>query len=128
MPFLRRHTALRVVVATLAAVTVGNMIWGHLTLQMYFYGVEYRQFGEVFGMWPYFLLLGLGIAATELYLLRRGRRRRPWTPGPGLIGDVAAAYCTVQFYSLLHIFVEPRGEASVADLFRLWLIGFGIHI
>jgi hypothetical protein len=126
--YFRKHTFLRVMVATLAAVTVGNLIWGHLVERFYFSGLEYRQFGNMFRAWPYFVLLGLGIGFTEIYLLKRKRTRRPWTLDRRIVTDVVAAYCTVQFYALIHIFIVSRGGADNWELFRLFMTAFGVSI
>ncbi len=78
--------------------------------------------------WPYFVLLGLGIAVCEIYLLHKKRRRRPWTWGPRIILDVLAVYCTLQFFSLIHVFARPSSDSTLWDHTRLFLIGLGIHI
>ncbi|MCB1866654.1 MAG: hypothetical protein KDG50_14645 [Chromatiales bacterium] len=126
--YFRKHRLLRIVVATLAAVTVGNLIWGHMVERFYYAGIEAQQFAHTFATWPYFVLLGLGIGLTEVYLVKKKRKRKPWTPGAGLVGDVIATYCTLQFYALIHIFIVSRGASDNAELFRLFLTAFGIHI
>jgi hypothetical protein len=126
--FFRKHPMTRVVLATIAAVTIGNLIWGHLAADLFYQGLEFRRFGISMATLPYFVLLGLGIALTEVYLLKRKRTRRPWTPGPRMIMDVLAVYCTLQFYALIHIFIELRGGASSWEVFRLFLMGFGLKL
>lgn len=126
--FFKRHPMTRVVVATLAAVTVGNLIWGHLAEVFFRHGLEFAGFGSVFVTWPYFVLLGLGIGVTEIYLLKRKRTRKPWTWGPGIITDVIAVYCTLQFYALIHIFAYSRGDATNWELLRLFLTAFGLSL
>lgn len=126
--FFRKHPLTRVLVATFAAVTVGNLIWGHLAEGFFRHGLEFIHFGRVFDTWPYFVLLGLGIGATEIYLLKRKRTRKPWTWGPGIVTDVIAVYCTLQFYALIHVFAYSRGDASNWDLLRLFLSAFGIAL
>jgi hypothetical protein len=123
----RRARRLRILAATLAATTVGNLIWGHVTERLYYRGLELRHALAALRTWPYFLLLGLGITATELFLLRRRQHaRRPWTPGLGLLGDVAAAYATMQLYALITIFARPAPASTLGDLARLFLLGLGI--
>ena len=78
--------------------------------------------------WPYYLLLGLGISLTQLYLMRKGRTRRLWTPGWRIGLDVLAAYCTIQYFCIIHIFARPHPDGTLGDLVRLFLIGFGIHL
>jgi hypothetical protein len=123
-----RKTWLRVSVATLAAVGVGNLVWGHVVELMYYDGMLFRNFAGMFRAWPYFLLLTLGITGTELWLLWKPRRlrRKPWTWGWRIGLDVAAAYVTIQFYSLLHIFLFPVAGAGFWDHVAVFLKGVGI--
>ncbi len=124
----KRHPNVRIIVATMAAAGFGNMVWGHLVEEMYYEGMLFANFGHVLKTWPYYILLGGGIAASQLYLRRRKRKRKPWTRGPRIIGDVIAAYCTLQFYAIIHIFLRFTEESTIWDHFRLFLIGFGIHL
>jgi len=125
--FFRKRRWLRVVAATMAAAGLGNLVWGHLTEEMLDGGLRFANF-RMLQSWPYFLLLGAGISVTELYLLHRKSTRRKWSPGPRLIGDVLAAYCTWQFYALIHIFNRPVPGSTVWDHFRLFLRAFGLHL
>jgi hypothetical protein len=90
--------------------------------------MEIRNVIHVLETWPYFVLLALGIAVTEIYLLQKRNRRRAWTWGWGILGDLACAYLTVQFYALITIFARPSAQGSFAETLRLFLIGLGIHI
>jgi hypothetical protein len=96
--------------------------------RLFYRGLAWRNVTYVLGTWPYFVLLGVGISVTELYLLRkRARRRRaPWTGGWRIVGDVAAAYATLQFYGLITIFARPTPGTSMGSLARLALAAFGI--
>ena len=60
--------------------------------------------------------------------MKRKRRRKPWTPDRWLVTDVVAAYATIQYFALIHIYARPAGGSSAWDLTRLLLRGFGIHL
>ena len=45
-----------------------------------------------------------------------------------VVGDVLGAYATLQFFGLIHIFMRPIPGISDWELWRLFLVGFGIHI
>ena len=60
--------------------------------------------------------------------MKRRRRRKPWTLDRWLVTDVLAAYLTIQYFGLIHIFARPAQGSSVWDLTRLFLKGFGIHL
>ena len=62
---------LRVTLATLAAVTVRNLLWGHMVEAFFYDGANMPAAAWFFQTWPYFILLGVGITSTELYLLRK---------------------------------------------------------
>ncbi len=122
----KRHRRLRILVATLAAATIGNLVWGHVTERLFYRGLAWHHVPDQLATWPYFLLLGLGIGLSELWLVRKRRRRRkPWTWGWGLALDIACAYATVQFYGLITIFARPEG-ATPWQLAKLVGIGLGI--
>ncbi|MBF0370950.1 MAG: hypothetical protein HQL52_15990 [Magnetococcales bacterium] len=126
--FRRQGRKTRIITATLGAIVVGNLIWGHVVELFFYRGMAWDELDYFAQAWPYFILLGGGIALTELYLLQKKSTRQPWQWGPWLMGDVVASYLTLQFYALIHIFIFPVAGASVGDLFRLFLIGFGIHL
>ncbi len=125
--FFRKHRNLRVITATMAAAGVGNLVWGHIPERIYYQGMEYENLSYVLGTWPYFLFLGVGIGLTQIYLLHRKRRRKPWTWDRWILGDFVAAYATLQFFALITIFARPVPESTVGDLFRLFWVGFGIN-
>ncbi|HEB77042.1 MAG TPA: hypothetical protein ENI90_00760 [Methylothermaceae bacterium] len=124
----RKRPYLRVFVATMAAAAFGNLVWGHVTERLYYRGLEWEHVVYVLGTWPYFVLLGIGIALSQIYLLKFRRRRRPWTLDRWLWKDVLAAYCMLQFYALIHIFARPAAGSTTWDLTRLFLRGFGIQL
>jgi hypothetical protein len=122
----RRHKNLRVFMATMAAACAGNLVWGHVSERLFYRGLALENIGYVFGTWPYFACLGVGIGLTQIFLLHRRRWRKPWSFGWGIALDVAAAYATVQFYALITIFARPASGSTAADLARLVLRGLGI--
>ena len=126
--FFKKNRYLRIFVATLAAASFGNLVWGHVPERLFYRGMELEHVWWVLATWPYFLLLGAGIGASNVYLLWRKRRRRPWTRDRWILTDVAAAYCTLQYYALIHVFARPDRDSTVWDLFRLFLKGFGIDV
>ncbi len=126
--FFKRHTRTRIVFATMASVGAANLIWGHMTEEMYYHGMRFEHFGDMFQTWPYFFLLGAGISLTELYLLQKKSRRKPWTLDARIILDVVAAYCTLQFFALLHIFMKDCRGGTQGDAWRLFLKAFGIEL
>ena len=77
----RKHLRVRVVVATLAATALGNLLWGHVAERLFYRGLEGRQVLEVLRTWPYFLLLGghLGdrAVATRAPAVSQGVDTRP---------------------------------------------------
>ena len=79
--FFKKNLHLRVFVATMAAACVGNMIWGHMSENLFYEGLEWEYIVDYLPRWPYFLLLGLAISLVQVYLLRKKRNRKPWTWG-----------------------------------------------
>jgi hypothetical protein len=126
--FFRGHRNLRVFAATMASACLGNLVWGHVSERLLYRGLRFENITYVLATWPYFVALGTGIGITQVVLLARKRTRKPWTFGPWLVADVAAAYLTLQFYALITIFARPRAGATVRDLGRLFLIAFGIDL
>jgi hypothetical protein len=125
--YFKNNIVLRVSFAMFAAVTVGNLIW-HVTEGMYYGGMYFSVFEKILFSWPYFVLLAIGIAITELYLFWRKPTRKAWTLDQYWITDFIAMYCTIQFYSIIHIFAKPSGGATVWDCTKLFLIGFGFDM
>lgn len=126
--FFKKNIVLRISLATFAAVTVGNLVWGHMTEGMFYHGMYYSNFWEVLKTWPYFVLLTLGITVTELYLFWRKPKRKAWTLDRYWFTDFIAMYCTIQFYCIVHVFAKPSSGATLTDCAKLFLIGFGIHL
>ena len=126
--FFKMNLHLRVFAATMAAAFFGNMAWGHMSENLFYNGLEWENVVEYLPRWPYFLLLGIAISLTQVYLLRRKRTRKPWTRGPRIVTDVLATYVTIQFYCLIHIFGRPVSDGTVWEYTRLFLIGLGIRL
>jgi hypothetical protein len=126
--YFKNNIILRITFATFAAVTIGNLVWGHITEGMFYHGVEYDNFAEVLKTWPYFILLTLGITVTELYLFWKRPTRKAWTFDRYWFTDFFAMYCTVQFYCIIHVFAKPSHGATFTDCAKLFLIGFGIDV
>lgn len=126
--FFKKSLYLRIFFATFISTSIGNHIWGHVPDRMYSRTMTLDNLIGILRAWPYYLLLGLGIALTQLYLMRKGRTRRAWTLDRRIGLDVLASYATMQYFSLIHIFARPIPESNLTDHIRLFLIGFGIHI
>ena len=124
----RKRRYLRTFTAVMAAACIGNLVWGHVPERLYYRGMQFEHLAYVFGTWPYFVLLGIGIGTTQVYLMWRKRRRKPWTLDRWLVTDVIAAWCTLQYFALIHIFARGSPDSSTWDLFRLFALGFGIEI
>jgi hypothetical protein len=115
----------RIFFATLLATSVGNHLWGHIPDRLYDRGMTMNNLVMILRAWPYYLLLGLGIAVTQVYLLRRKRKRKPWTRGPRIALDVLAAYATIQYFCLIHLFARPPADGGWRDTANLLLLGLG---
>ena len=64
---------------------------------------------------------------SQVFLLQRRRTRKPWTRDRWFAVDVVAAYVTMQYFALIHIFARPSGGATVTDMTWLFLRAFGIE-
>jgi hypothetical protein len=124
--FIRRNLKVRIVVATFFAAAYGNLVWGHIPEGGFYHGLRWEEVLKVLSSWPYFILLGVLISATELYLMSRGpRTRAPWTGGPRILIDVLCVYLSVQAYGLIHIFNRVTTLETLPKLGRLFLVGLG---
>ena len=123
-------TRLRVFLATMAATTIRNFIWGHVPDKLYDNiedrAVTFANLVLMLRAWPYYLLLGLGISTTQWYLMRPGRTRKAWTLDRRLPLDVLAACLTMLFFSLIHVFARPLPGSTLADHVTLFLRGLGL--
>jgi len=124
--WFKENTYLRIFAATMAAACFGNLFWGHLPEEFFYKGLRFENLWGVLQTWPYFLLLGLGISFTELYLLSKKTSRKPWAWDKRLPLDFVSMYLTLQFYSLIHVFARPCEGGGLLDYARLFLIGLGL--
>ncbi len=123
----RRHRTLRIFVATMVATVVGNLVWGHIPPAT-ITNLRASSVMRMLSTWPYFVLLGLGISLTQVWLSRRPRTRRPWTLDRRLPLDLLCCYCTLQFFALIHIYIRPQPGGSLAASTRLLLRGLGLDL
>ncbi len=124
--FFKKSVHLRIFCATMAAACFGNLVWGHMTEAVFYSGVELHSLTESIKQWPYFVLLGLGITASEFWLLHKKKtRRKPWTLDKKIGWDFLSAYVTLQYFALIHIFVYTVPQATLADNIRIFLTGLG---
>jgi hypothetical protein len=123
--FFKHNRSVRVVAATVFAAGFANMVWGHMTERLFYRGMRFSQLLYVGSTWPYYLLLGLGIGLTQVYLLRV-KRRKPWSTLTRFPLDVLATYCTLQFYALLDILHQADYTLPVRA--RVFLAAFGKHL
>jgi hypothetical protein len=125
--WFKRRPMLRIIVATMVATVIGNLVWGHVPPRT-ITDLRGSALTAILSTWPYFVLLGLGISITQVWLLRRPRTRRPWTRDRRIVLDVICAYLTFQFFALIHVFIRPQDGGSLWAYTRLFLRGFGIHL
>ncbi len=123
----RKSPRLRIFVATLAAAGFGNLVY-HLMYSCLYYGTTMEIVAREMRTVPYYLLLGVGIAATQVYLVARGRkRRRPWTGGWKTGLDILAVMGTFGFFILIRPFHHVPLDESIMDALHLVLAAVGIR-
>jgi uncharacterized Tic20 family protein len=125
--FFRHSPRMRVFFASLMAASVGNFIW-HVSERAFFRDPDLGNLLYTASTWPYFVFLGLGIGGYQVFRMLYRQKRKPWTRDRWILIDVLAAYCTLQYFGLIHVFMRPASGGDVWDLFRLFLLGFGIEI
>lgn len=116
---------LRTVLATLAAATLGNFLYHLLEALLYDQG-EASVVVELFRTLPYFLIFGLAIALTSLYLSWKGPGRKAWSPGIGLLFDVLGVVATFGFYILVRVMNHVPKEHSFTTAAKILLGAFGL--
>ncbi len=124
--FFKGRTHLRIFTATMAAACFGNLIWGHMVEAGFYEGIALNSLVLSIKQWPYFVLLGLGITASEFWLIHKKKTaRKPWTFDKHIGWDVLSAYVTLQYFALIHIFIYTPPEAKLSDNFQLFFTGLG---
>lgn len=123
--FFRNQPYVRVFVATFAAAGLGNLIY-HVYWAALFHGATPELVGSRLATFPYYVLIGASIAATQVYLLRRRRRRRPWTRGWRIAVDSLAMVGTIGLFVLIRPFHHVPKDDSIADAGRIVLAAFGL--
>ena len=118
---------IRIMIASLAAAGVGNLIT-HMMKQNLQHGMHMQSVTYVLSTWVYFLLLGLGIGVSVIFMRRRKRTRKPWTFDRWFAVDLLAAYITIQYFALIHIFARPTEGSTMTDLFVMFMLGLGIDL
>ncbi len=125
--FFRRRALLRIFAATMVATVIGNLVWGHVPPKT-ISRLTWSDLMTILSTWPYFVLLGLGISLTQIWLARQPRTRRPWTRDRRFALDLVCAYLTLQYFALIHVFIRPQPGGSLQDYAELVLIGLGIRL
>lgn len=125
----RNNTSLRIFTAIMVATIIGNPFWGHTPAKLIYNGITFERFFRlILRSWPYYILLGLGISLCHLYLMRKVRTRKPWTRDRWFVVDILCSYLTIQYFSLIHVFIRPQSNSNLWDHVKLFLIGLGIHL
>ncbi len=125
--FSRLHAGFRILIASLAAAGLGNLIT-HMMKQNLQHGMQLQSVSYVLDTSMYFLLLGLGIAVSMIFMRRRRRRRKAWTFDRWFAVDLLAAYVTIQYFALIHVFARPTEASTFQDLLVLFMLGLGIDL
>ena len=126
LKYFRNDFTLRLFTAIIASATLGNLFWGHVPLSLWTKGLSWNVLILRLEAWPYYLLLGLSIFFTDLYLIKRKSRRKSWTFDKWIWTDFIAVYLTIQFFALIHVFARPHIDGNLADYTNLFLIGLGL--
>ena len=111
----------------MAAAGLGNLIT-HMMKQILQHGMHMQSVAYVLEPWVYFLLLGLGIAVSMMFMRRRKHRRKPWTLDRWFVIDLLAAYVTIQYFALIHVFARPTEASKIGDMLVLFMLGLGIDL
>jgi hypothetical protein len=124
----KQKPMLRIFTATLAAACVGNFIY-HLVFQLLMDGYSTSVLLSQFRTLPYYVILGLAISFTQIWLIKRGRRtRRPWTFDRRLGLDVLAVCGTIGFFILIRPLHHVPAQGTILEGLRLCISAFGIQI
>ena len=126
--FFKKNLRIRIFVATFAAAGFGNLVY-HVMFAALAYGTTPEIFVTRMGTIPYYVMLGVGIALTQVWLVERGHeRRKPWTGGWRIIFDLMAVASTFGFFVLIRPFHHIPHDHSMMEALRVMLAAFGIHV
>jgi len=124
----KRRPYLRIMTATLAAATFGNLTF-HIMEDSLYSGSTPEVWRVQLETLPYYLLLGLAVGLTQIWILARGRRgRRPWTGGWRVGFDVVAVVGTVGYYVVIRTFRHVPMQHSFGYALRIVAAAFGIDM
>lgn len=126
--YFKKQPYVRVVVGIMAAAGFGNLVWGHISEGLFYQGMVWEEIVRVLRGWPYFLMLGIGVGLTNVYLLRHRRTRRAWTLDRWIWTDVLAVYCTLQYWALARVLGKLVPGGTNYDSLRLFAAAFGIKL
>lgn len=126
--FFKKNMTLRIFASTFFATCIGNYTWGHIPEILLTKTLETKNLIFILPRWPYYVLLGFGVSLTQIYLLKKKNKRKPWTKDWYFFLDLLFMYFTIQFFSLIHLFARPIPEGSLYISTKLFLIGLGIKI
>ncbi len=124
--FFKKNLKLRIFVATFAAAGFGNMLY-HVMYDCLYYGITLKVVGAQLRTFPYYVLLGIAIATTQVWLLRRRGKRRPWTWGWKIGQDILAVIGTIGLFILIRPFHHVPLDHSIMDSVRLVFAALGVH-
>jgi len=126
--FFKRRPLPRIFFATLVAACFGNFLY-HMLFELLTWGSKPDVLVSQLRTLPYYLVLGAAIAATQVWLMRHGRRpRRAWTLDRRIVLDVLAVAGTVGFFIWIRPLHHVPAENTFLDGLRICLSAVGIQI
>lgn len=128
--FFKKWPKLRIFVATFAAAGFGNLLF-HIVDSSLIDGAAPGVVVAELRAYPYYLLLGVAIALTQVWLVARGwnpSHRKAWTWGWKLGLDVLAATSVIGFFILIRPFHHLPKDYPLIDTLRLVFSAFGVSI
>jgi hypothetical protein len=110
----------------MAAAGGGNLLF-HLMEACLYDGPTPAVLASVLRTTPYYIVLGLAIGITQIWLMQRGRRRhRPWTSLRRLPLDVMAVTATIGFFILIRPLHHIPLEHGIAASLRVLMAALGV--
>ncbi len=107
---------------------MGNFIY-HLLFQLLTDGASSEVLLSQLRTLPYYVVLGVSIALTQVWLVKRGRRaRRPWTLDRRLGLDVLAVCGTIGFFILIRPLHHVPAKGTIGDGVRICLAALGFEL